>query len=65
MKLSKEIHNKFKEKYKSTCCRVLIKDYKFGSKEHIERCTRVTGDVWEIVMETVLENQGLLAKVFK
>ncbi len=65
MKLSQELHNKFKEKYKSTCCRVLVKDYKFGSKEHIERCTRVTGDVCQMVMELILENQSILSKVFK
>ena len=65
MKLSQELHNRFKEKYNSTCCRVLIKDYKFGSKEHFERCTRVTGDVCEIVMDIILSNQCIMSKIFK
>ncbi|SDK75843.1 C-GCAxxG-C-C family protein [Natronincola ferrireducens] len=63
MKLSKELHDIFREKYGSTCCRVLIKDYKFASKEHIERCTKVTGDVCEIVMKLILDNQNLLSKI--
>ncbi|SHJ75524.1 C-GCAxxG-C-C family protein [Paramaledivibacter caminithermalis] len=63
MKLSKQLHDRFKEKYKSVCCRVLIKDYKFGSKGHIERCTKVTGETCQMVMEILMENQGILSKI--
>ncbi|MBM7615170.1 C-GCAxxG-C-C family protein [Alkaliphilus hydrothermalis] len=63
MKLSKELHDRFREKNGSACCRVLIKDYQFGSKEHKERCTRVTGETCKIVMELVFENQGILSKI--
>ncbi|KNF07252.1 C GCAxxG C C redox family protein [Gottschalkia purinilytica] len=63
MKLSQQLHDKFREKYGSACCRVLIKDYKFGSKEHKERCTKVTGDICEMVMEIILENKSLISKV--
>ena len=63
MKISNEMHNKFKEKFKSTCCRVLIKDYEFGSKEHIKRCTYVTGEVCEMVTDLILENKSILSKV--
>ncbi|GAA0178957.1 C-GCAxxG-C-C family protein [Clostridium sediminicola] len=65
MKLSKELHDKFRQENGSACCRVLIRDYDFGSKEHKERCTRVTGDTCQIVMELILENKGILSKVFK
>lgn len=64
MKLSKELHDMFRNKYKSTCCRVLIKDYDFGSKEHIERCTKVTGETCRIVMKLIMKNQGILSKIF-
>lgn len=63
MKLSKELHDKFREQYGSACCRVLIKDYKFGSKEHKERCTRVTGDIAQLAMTIILDNQSLISKV--
>lgn len=63
MKLSEELHNRFKEKYKSACCRVLIKDYKFGSKEHKERCTNVTGEICQEVMDIILSNKSLLSKI--
>jgi len=63
MKLSNEMHNKFKDRFKSTCCRVLIKDYEFGSKEHIKRCTFVTGEVCEMVTQLILENKTILSKI--
>lgn len=63
MKLSRQLHDRFREKNKSICCRVLIKDYEFGSKQHIERCTRVTGETCEMVMEILMKNQGILAKM--
>lgn len=64
MKLSQELHDRFREKNKSVCCRVLIKDYEFGSKEHVKRCTRVTGETCEMVMTILMENQGILSKIF-
>ena len=64
MKLAAKLHDQFREQQGSTCCRVLIKAYKFGSKEHIERCTRVTGETTEMVMKLILENQGFLSNLF-
>ncbi|WP_432662339.1 C-GCAxxG-C-C family protein [Wukongibacter baidiensis] len=63
MKLSKELHDKFRKEYGSACCRVLIKDYEFGSKEHIKRCTKVTGDITELVMSIILENKNIVSKI--
>lgn len=49
--LSKELHDEFKEKFGSTCCRVLIKDFEFGSPDHIEHCIRITGEATRMVLE--------------
>lgn len=45
MALAKELHDTFKERYKSTCCRVLTKGMELGSKEHMEQCIFFTGEV--------------------
>ena len=63
MKLSKELHDRFLKQNKSVCCRVLIKDFEFGSKAHKDRCTRVTGETCQMVMEILKEHQGLLEKM--
>ncbi|MCT4584822.1 MAG: C-GCAxxG-C-C family protein [Peptostreptococcaceae bacterium] len=60
MKLSKQLHNEFRNKYKSTCCRVLTKDFKSGSKEHFNNCLMITGDICEITMKLILEKHSLL-----
>lgn len=52
---AKQLHDDFKKKFGSTCCRVLIKDFEFGSSEHIEHCIRVTGIVAEMVMKQIIE----------
>ncbi|NLI93317.1 MAG: C_GCAxxG_C_C family protein [Peptococcaceae bacterium] len=49
--LSKELHDEFKAKFGSTCCRVLIKDFTFGSPEHLEHCIKVTGEATKMVLE--------------
>lgn len=45
MELSKEVHDTFKARNKSMCCRVLTKGMKKGSKEHMTQCIRFTGEV--------------------
>lgn len=37
-KLSANLHNKFKDKLKSTCCRALTRKFDFKSKERKEYC---------------------------
>lgn len=54
---SKKLHDDFKQQFGSTCCRVLIKDYEFGSPEHIKHCVHVTGAVAEMVMKQIVETQ--------
>lgn len=48
--LSKELHDEFKKLFGSTCCRVLIKGFTFGSPEHLEHCIKVTGEATKMVL---------------
>jgi C_GCAxxG_C_C family probable redox protein len=45
MELSKELHDRFKQRNKVLCCRILTKGMKKGSKEHRDQCSRFTGEV--------------------
>lgn len=49
--LSKELHDEFKKKFGSTCCRVLIRNFTFGSPEHREHCITVTGEAAKMALE--------------
>lgn len=42
---AKELHDRFKARRQSICCRVLIKDFEFASPEHWEQCITITGEV--------------------
>jgi C_GCAxxG_C_C family probable redox protein len=56
LQLAKELHDWFKQEFKSTCCRVLIKDLEFASPEHMDQCVRITGTVAEKVARMIIEN---------
>ncbi len=45
MELAKELHDFFKGKNKSLCCRVLTKGMILGEKEHMDQCIFFTGQV--------------------
>lgn len=47
MALSKELHDNFKHKHKSLCCRVLTRNMTLGSPEHMNQCIFFTGEVAE------------------
>ncbi len=51
MALSKELHDEFKERFGSTCCRVLIRNFEFGSPEHLEHCVIATGEATIMVLK--------------
>lgn len=53
-KVSKELHDEFKKKFRSTCCRTLIKKFEFGGPEHLTQCVYITGQVAEMVMRKIL-----------
>lgn len=52
---SKELHDWFKGKHKSLCCRVLAKNLTFNSPERKEHCINITGDVAEKTAELILK----------
>ena len=53
MKLSAELHERFREKRKFVCCKILTKGMDFGKKEHLEQCIAITGEVAEIVADII------------
>lgn len=53
MQLSAELHERFREKRKFVCCKILTKGMDFGKKEHLEQCIAITGEVAEIVADII------------
>lgn len=45
MRLSKELHDRFKDAHKFTCCRALTKGMSLGSDIHMRQCVALTGEV--------------------
>lgn len=62
MALSKELHDIFRERHKSICCRVLTKGMTLGSPEHIEQCIYLTGEVAEEVAKIIARELNLEVK---
>lgn len=56
MELSKELHDDFKGKHNSLCCRFLTKGMELGSREHMNQCIAFTGEVAEKVARIIVEN---------
>lgn len=57
MELSKELHDDFKGKHNSLCCRFLTKGMELGSREHMNQCIAFTGEVAEKVARIIVENR--------
>lgn len=54
MALANELHDTFRKRHRALCCRVLTKDMKLGSSEHMEQCISFTGEVAEEVAKMIL-----------
>ena len=54
---TKELHDAFKSKFKSSCCRVLTKKVKENGKAHFEQCVQLTGEAAEMAARLVLERR--------
>ncbi len=54
---AKALHDWFHKEFGSTCCKVLIRKFEFGSPEHMEQCIRITGTVTEQVLR-MLPKEG-------
>lgn len=57
--LAKEFNEKFAEKYKVNCCKVLSHGFKFHSVERKANCSAMVGDCCEI-LETLLEQNKVV-----
>lgn len=55
------VHNRFKDLFGSTCCRVLTRRVKDDQKEHFRQCGRITGQTAELAALLVLEKRPELA----
>ncbi|MHB1355044.1 MAG: C-GCAxxG-C-C family protein [Anaerolineae bacterium] len=56
---AKELHDRFKARRRFTCCRTLIRPFVFGSPEHLEQCTAITGEVAADVIEILSADEKL------
>lgn len=45
MELSKELHDRFREKNRVLCCKILTRGMELGSDVHMKQCIRFTGEV--------------------
>ena len=54
---SRELHERFKAKFGSTCCRVLTKNIELGTNHHFEFCARHAGEVAEQTVRIVLNHK--------
>lgn len=61
--LSAALHDHIKAQYKSTCCRVLTKDYEFTSPERKAHCVRITGEVAAWIAEKLLEDPEIRSMI--
>lgn len=54
MSLANELHDFFIKRHKALCCRILTKNMKLGSPEHMKQCISLTGDVAEEVARIIV-----------
>lgn len=61
--LTQELHDRFKEKFNATCCRILTKSVKWGEPEHHKNCEQFVGGAVEILVD-ILEKSSKKNTVF-
>jgi C_GCAxxG_C_C family probable redox protein len=54
---AKVLHGQFKDRFGTTCCRVLTKDLKWGSKEHFQKCSLRAGFSAEMSARLILQKK--------
>lgn len=62
MELTKELQTKFTEKRKVCCCKVLTRGMDLGTKEHINHCIEITGELTEITAKILARELGYKEK---
>lgn len=58
MKLANELHETFRKKHKTLCCRVLTKGMRLGSSKHMDQCISFTGEVAEEVAKIIIRESA-------
>jgi C_GCAxxG_C_C family probable redox protein len=61
LKAADLVHDRFKDRFGATCCRVLTKTVKGNNKEHFEQCARLTGQAAEMAALVILDRRPDLA----
>lgn len=59
--LAGHLHDRFRDHFGSTCCRILTKKVKQGSRSHFDRCTELTGSVAGMAARLILDSKPALA----
>lgn len=54
MELAKELHDIFRNRHKSLCCRVLTKGMELGKEIHMQQCISFTGEVAEETAKLII-----------
>ena len=57
MAAASALHDSFKAKFKSTCCRVLSKKVKHDSRAHMRQCAQFTRVATETAMRSILKQR--------
>lgn len=63
--ISGKLHDRFKEEFGSTCCRVLNPGGDFESREHLKRCLKITGSAARLLAEFMAEQNLISEEVLK
>lgn len=54
-----DLHDRIKELYKSTCCRVMTRNFEFQSPERTAHCIKITGEVTAYIAEKLIDDGKL------
>jgi C_GCAxxG_C_C family probable redox protein len=61
--LAAALHNHTKDMYRSTCCRVMVKDFEFKSLERKNHCVQITGEIAAWVAEQFLKDADIKKQI--
>lgn len=59
---TRDLHERFRERYGSTCCRILTRQVVYGSSAHFDHCAGLTGTAAELAAGIILEHRPELAR---
>ncbi|MBB6630034.1 C-GCAxxG-C-C family protein [Clostridium algidicarnis] len=57
--MSADLHDHIKGIYKSTCCRVMTRNFEFASPERKAHCIKITGEVAAYIAEKLYDENEL------